>query len=276
MPRAGIQLFSPVDETLIGLTGDMKAADAAKWLDKLKRLGARQSENSFHVHNTCLISTKNVPMNLSTWWLFVTATFLISAAPGPNMLLIMNQSVRFGLRASIASMAGCMTALMIMFTLSALGLGVILQNAPMVFDALRWLGAGYLAYLGYKVWTAPVTPITAETSAESDAQTQSSNMPSAKTLFRTGFFTAGSNPKALLFAAALLPQFIQADLPQVPQLMILLATFSVLEILWYFIYAFGGLSMAKQLRKPNILRWFNRVTGGAFIGFAGLMAVMKR
>lgn len=215
-------------------------------------------------------------MNLSTWWLFVTATFLISAAPGPNMLLIMNQSVRFGLRASIASMSGCMTALMIMFTLSALGLGVILQNAPMVFDALRWLGAGYLAYLGYKVWTAPVTPITAETSAESDAQTQSSNMPSAKTLFRTGFFTAGSNPKALLFAAALLPQFIQADLPQVPQLMILLATFSVLEILWYFIYAFGGLSMAKQLRKPNILRWFNRVTGGAFIGFAGLMAVMKR
>ena len=215
-------------------------------------------------------------MSLSTWWIFVTATFLISAAPGPNMLLIMNQSVRFGLRASIYSMAGCMTALMIMFTLSALGLGVILQQSPAVFDALRWLGAGYLAYLGYKVWTAPVTPITAETSAESDAQTQSSNIPSAKTLFRTGFFTAGSNPKALLFAAALLPQFIQADLPQVPQLMILLATFSVLEILWYFIYAFGGLSMAKQLRKPNILRWFNRVTGGAFIGFAGLMAVMKR
>jgi threonine/homoserine/homoserine lactone efflux protein len=215
-------------------------------------------------------------MNLSTWWLFVTATFLISAAPGPNMLLIMNQSVRFGLRASIFSMAGCMTALMIMFTLSALGLGVILQNAPMVFDALRWLGAAYLAYLGYKVWTAPVTPITAENSAESDAQTQPSNIPSAKTLFRTGFLTAGSNPKALLFAAALLPQFIQADLPQVPQLLILLATFSVLEILWYFIYALGGLSMAKQLRKPNILRWFNRVTGGAFIGFAGVMAVIKQ
>jgi threonine/homoserine/homoserine lactone efflux protein len=103
-------------------------------------------------------------MNLSTWWIFVTATFLISAAPGPNMLLIMNQSVRFGLRASIYSMAGCMTALMIMFTLSALGLGVVLQNAPMVFDALRWLGALYLAYLGYKVWTAPVTADVTSTS----------------------------------------------------------------------------------------------------------------
>lgn len=224
-------------------------------------------------------------MNLSTWWIFVTATFLISAAPGPNMLLIMNQSVRFGLRASIYSMAGCMTALMIMFTLSAMGLGVILQQSPAIFDALRWLGALYLAYLGYKVWTASVTTAITPTSIDENGKFYIKNNSTlgnknagynAFNLFKTGFFTAGGNPKALLFAAALLPQFIQADLPQVPQLVILLATFSVLEILWYFIYAFGGLSMAQQLRKPNILRWFNRMTGGAFIGFAGLMAVMKR
>jgi threonine/homoserine/homoserine lactone efflux protein len=216
-------------------------------------------------------------MNLSTWWLFVTATFLISAAPGPNMLLIMNQSVRFGLRASIYSMAGCMTALMIMFTLSALGLGVILQNAPTVFSVLRWAGALYLAYLGYKVWTAPVATESKETDRKNDSTISNIHEGyNAFNLYKTGFFTAGSNPKALLFAAALLPQFIQSDLPQVPQLLILLATFSVLEILWYFIYALGGLSMAQQLRKPSVLRWFNRVTGGAFIGFAGVMAVIKQ
>jgi threonine/homoserine/homoserine lactone efflux protein len=215
-------------------------------------------------------------MNLSTWWIFVTATFLISAAPGPNMLLIMNQSVRFGLRASIYSMAGCMSALMIMFTLSALGLGVVLQNAPLVFDALRWLGALYLAYLGYKVWTAPVTSSSIDDAKNDSTLGNKYTDYSAFNLYKIGFFTAGSNPKALLFAAAFLPQFIQASLPQAPQLLILLATFSVLEILWYFIYALGGLSMAQQLRKPHILRWFNRVTGGAFIGFAGLMAVMKR
>jgi threonine/homoserine/homoserine lactone efflux protein len=193
----------------------------------------------------------------------------------------MNQSVRFGLRASIYSMAGCMTALMIMFTLSALGLGVILQQSPAVFDALRWMGALYLAYLGYKVWTAPVTAVVTDENDQIDVK-NNSNLGNkyrgynAFNLYKTGFFTAGSNPKALLFAAAFLPQFIQSNLPQAPQLLILLATFSVLEILWYFIYALGGLSMAQQLRKPNILRWFNRVTGGAFIGFAGLMAVMKR
>jgi threonine/homoserine/homoserine lactone efflux protein len=224
-------------------------------------------------------------MNLSTWWLFVTATFFISAAPGPNMLLIMNQSVRFGLRASMASMAGCMTALMIMFTMSALGLGVILQSAPRIFDALRWAGALYLAYLGYKVWTAPAETAINQTDNydkdsslgnEYDHYNQKTSILEQLKHYKLGFFTAGSNPKALLFAAALLPQFIQSDLPQVPQLVILLLTFSVLEILWYFIYAFGGLSMAQQLRKPNVLRWFNRVTGGAFIGFAGVMAVIKQ
>ncbi|MBK6366213.1 MAG: LysE family translocator [Polaromonas sp.] len=215
-------------------------------------------------------------MSLSTWWLFVTATFLISAAPGPNMLLIMNQSVRFGLRTSIYSMAGCMTALMIMFTLSALGLGIVLQNAPTIFNAMRWLGALYLAYLGYKVWTAPVKTDNIDTTLNAPHAAQNDAPLEQWKHFKTGFFTAGSNPKALLFAAAFLPQFISADLPQGTQLAILLATFSVLEILWYFIYAFGGLSMAKQLRKPNVLRWFNRVTGGAFIGFAGLMAVMEK
>ncbi len=215
-------------------------------------------------------------MSMSTWWLFVTATFLISAAPGPNMLLIMNQSVRFGLRTSMVSMAGCMTALMIMFTLSALGLGIVLQNAPTVFNLLRWLGVLYLAYLGYKVWTASVKTEDIDTTLGANNAVQNDTQNDQRKHFKTGFFTASSNPKALLFAAAFLPQFISADLPQAPQLAILLATFSVLEILWYFIYAFGGLSMAKQLRKPNILHWFNRVTGGAFIGFAGLMAVMEK
>lgn len=218
-------------------------------------------------------------MNLNTWSIFVTSTFLISAAPGPNMLLIMNQSVRFGLRPSMFSMAGCLAALLIMFTLSALGLGVVLQNAPTVFDALRWLGALYLAYLGYRVWTTPTVPSTERTQASDENGSRMAPAypaSSASSLIRTGFLTAGSNPKALLFAAAFLPQFIQTSQPQAPQLAILLATFSVIETLWYFIYALGGASMARQLQKPHILRWFNRVTGGAFIGFAGLMAVVKR
>src|ERR1700730_6983314 len=95
-------------------------------------------------------------MSLQTWWLFVMMTFVVSATPGPNMLLVMSTSARFGYRAAVATMAGCMTALLAMMSISAAGLGALLQAFPSVFDALRWAGAAYLAYLGIKSWRSPV------------------------------------------------------------------------------------------------------------------------
>ena len=90
-------------------------------------------------------------MTLQTWWLFVMMTFVVSATPGPNMLLVMSTGARQGLRSAVTSMAGCMTALMLMLSLSAAGLGALLQAFPAVFDALRLAGAAYLAYLGVQV-----------------------------------------------------------------------------------------------------------------------------
>ena len=207
-------------------------------------------------------------MNLTTWWLFVTATFLVSAAPGPNMLLILNQSVRYGFRRSIAGMLGCMSALLIMLSISAAGVGLVLMKSPVLFDVLRYSGAAYLVYLGYKVWTAPVHEV--------GMSTDEPRIESNWALYRTAFLTAASNPKALLFAVAFLPQFIHASAPQLPQIIILLATFSVVGMLWYCIYAIGGLSLASYLRQARVLKWFNRVTGGAFIAFAAVMAFVKK
>ena len=207
-------------------------------------------------------------MNLTTWWLFVTATFLVSAAPGPNMLLILNQSVRYGFRRSIAGMLGCMSALLIMLSISAAGVGLVLMRSALLFDVLRYSGAAYLVYLGYKVWTAPVHAV--------GLSQQAQPSESAWVLYRTAFLTAASNPKALLFAVAFLPQFLNANAPQLPQGLMLLVTFSVVEMLWYCIYALGGLSLASYLRQARVLKWFNRVTGGAFIAFAAVMALVKK
>ena len=211
-------------------------------------------------------------MKMHTWWLFVTATFFISAAPGPNMLLVMSQSVRHNFRAAMWSAGGCLTALFIMMSASAAGLGVLLRSAPACFDVLRWAGALYLAYLGYKVWTAPVHAV-----APVDATAAVAAVATVRRwdLFKVGFLTAASNPKALLFAAAFLPQFINANLPQLPQFGILLSSFAVIELSWYLVYAMGGFKMSAYLKQTRVLKTFNRVTGGAFIGFAALMAGMK-
>jgi threonine/homoserine/homoserine lactone efflux protein len=208
-------------------------------------------------------------MNVHTWWLFVLMTFVVSATPGPNMLLVLSHSARFGLRGAVVTMMGCMTSLLAMMSISAAGLGALLQMFPAVFDALRLAGAAYLAYLGVKSWRSPV----AEPSLEQSSALVPA-MPSTA-LFRQGMLVAASNPKAILFAVAFLPQFINLQNAQLPQFAILLSTFAIIEVSWYFVYAISGKRLAVYLERASVLRVFNRVTGGAFVGFAAMMAVVR-
>lgn len=209
-------------------------------------------------------------MSFATWWLFVAMTFVVSATPGPNMMLVMVSGARAGFRAALATMAGCMTALLGMLSLSAAGLSALLQAFPAVFDTLRLLGAAYLAYLGVQVWRAPVGD------ASTTDTVASARQDTAGKRFRQGFMVASSNPKAILFAAAFFPQFIDPARAQLPQFAILLATFIVIETSWYFVYAAGGQRLSAYLRQHAVMKMFNRVTGGVFIGFAVLMADLRR
>ncbi len=208
-------------------------------------------------------------MSWQTFWLFVTMTFFVSATPGPNMLLVMSSSARFGFAASVATMGGCLTALVAMMSISAAGLGALLQAFPSVFGALRWLGAAYLAYLGIKTWRAPVRK------ADAEAPQMLRRAAGAAPLYRQGLLVAASNPKAILFAAAFLPQFIEPQLPKLPQFAILLLTFAVIEISWYVIYAASGQRLAAYLHHATVLKNFNRLTGGVFVGFAAFIAVVR-
>jgi threonine/homoserine/homoserine lactone efflux protein len=208
-------------------------------------------------------------MNLHTWWLFVAMAFVVSATPGPNMLLVMSHSARFGWRAAIATMCGCMTALLAMMCISAAGMGALLQAFPAVFDTLRLIGAAYLAYLGVMGWRAPVADA-ADLTADAPRETAVPHR-----LYRQGLLVAASNPKAILFAAAFFPQFLNPQAPTLPQFSILLATFAVIEVSWYLVYALGGHKLSHYLRRASVMRVFNRVTGGVFVGFAAVMATVR-
>lgn len=209
-------------------------------------------------------------MSLQAWWLFVVMTFVVSATPGPNMLLVMSHSARFGLRSAVMTMAGCMSALLCMMSISAAGLGALLHTFPAVFDALRYLGAAYLAYLGYKLWGAGVTAKSGEATHSQDEA-----MRSGGAFYRQGLAVAASNPKAIVFSAAFFPQFIQPDRPALMQFGILLATFTVIEVSWYLIYAVSGHKLSRFLQQTHVMKNFNRITGGVFVGFAALMAASR-
>ena len=211
-------------------------------------------------------------MSLHTWWLFVATVFVVSAIPGPNMLLVMTHGAQHGLRRSSATMAGCLSALVLMLSVSAAGLGVFLEAWPAMFNGLRMIGAAYLVYLGVKSWRAPAD----------EAPVHDADMFAAKparsrfALFRNGFLVAGSNPKAILFAAALLPQFIDASRPTLPQFGVLVATFAVIEVSWYLVYAGFGTRIGARLKSRNVAKAFNRLTGGVFVGFGAMMALVRR
>lgn len=201
-------------------------------------------------------------MALHTWWLYVTAVFLISATPGPNMLHVMVQSIQHGARRSVASMAGLMTANLMCLLASAAGLGALLKASPGLYDVLRYAGVAYLLWLGIKAWRAPVGD-------EANAPPRTAR--SLAVLYWTGLGTGLSNPKLIIFAAALFPQFIDVSRPFAPQLGILVASFAVIESFWFAVYALGGRSLARWLASAERQLWFNRITGTIFIGFGAAL-----
>jgi threonine/homoserine/homoserine lactone efflux protein len=164
-------------------------------------------------------------------------------------------------------MAGCLTALVLMLSVSAAGLGVFLEAWPAMFDTLRFVGAAYLVWLGVKSWRAHID--------ETEVPVVDPVGRSPRALFRNGFLVASSNPKSILFAAALLPQFIDASRPTLPQFGVLVSTFAVIEVSWYLLYAGLGTRIGATLKNRNVAKAFNRLTGGVFAGFGAMMALMR-
>ncbi len=204
-------------------------------------------------------------MALHTWWLFAMTVFFVSGTPGPNMLHVISRSVELGLAASMAAMAGCLLAVLLLLSASALGLTALLLAVPGAFAVLRYAGAAYLIYLGYRAWTSSDTAIEPGTGA-----VRAKIAPWR--VFRGGFAVGISNPKALLFAAAFLPQFIDPAVSKPPQFAVMVVTFAVIETAWYFVYALGGQTMAAFLSRPAPRKVFNRLTGGLFVAFGLAMA----
>ena len=202
-------------------------------------------------------------MSFSTWMLFVTTVFVVSATPGPNMLLAMSHGIRYGVRHTLPTLLGLLTALALIMVGSAAGLGAVLAASEGLFALVKYSGAAYLIWLGIKTWRA-VPVLVGEQPA-----TEVPVMGSCVVRFRTGFWVAMSNPKAFVFFTALFPQFMDAHQPQAVQLAILAATFFVIETSGQFLYASGGARLTHWLHSPARMRQLNRFAGGSFI-VAGL------
>lgn len=209
-------------------------------------------------------------MTLEHWLIYLVAAFGLSLTPGPNGLLALTHGMRFGLRRSVATLLGGVAGFLLLIAVSMAGLGALLAASEQAFTIAKWLGAAYLVYLGIRTWRAPVTaPVRAENLPAGGGRREG---PAA--LFLQGFLVATSNPKALIFFAAFLPQFMVPGVSLPLQFVILGGTFAVVEFLYELVLAGAAQRIAPWLYRHG--RMVNRAAGATFIGIGGVLATANR
>lgn len=194
-------------------------------------------------------------MALQTWLLYLVAAIGLSLTPGPNSLLVLTHGALHGHRRTLFTVAGGALGFTAVIAMSMVGIGALLQASAHALTVLKLVGGAYLVWLGVQLWRAP--PVMFEPKAVAgDAR--------ASTLLRQGLLTAVSNPKALLFYGAFLPQFIDAGRPLLAQFVVMSATFVVVE--WFVEWGLALLAHRVRPWLQRVGRGFNRVCGGLFVG----------
>jgi len=205
-------------------------------------------------------------MTWERWAVFMVMEIVLSLTPGPAVLFVVAQGLRYGGMRSLWASAGILAGNAFYFALSATGLGALLLASHDVFAAVRWVGAAYLVWLGIRTFAGRGGGLAAVPSHDA------SDAASGPRLLGRGFVLQAANPKALVFFTALLPQFIDRAAPVWPQVLILGASSVVAEAMILAGYgAFAGRASVLA-RRPAYARTTNRVAGallaGAGVGLA--------
>ncbi|MBV7481580.1 LysE family translocator [Bordetella sp. BOR01] len=192
-------------------------------------------------------------MTPHTWLLYLVAITGLSLTPGPNTLLALTHGALHGHRKAVCTIAGGTLGFTLVIGLSMLGISALLKAWSPALILLKWVGGAYLVYLGIQLWRAPAVQLQASPAA-----------PAARParLFGQGLLSAVSNPKALLFFGAFLPQFIDPARSLGIQFAIMAATFVSME----FIVEYGLARAAHRVRPflERSGRRFNKACGGLF------------
>ncbi|UVE16415.1 LysE family translocator [Pseudomonas sp. LS44] len=208
-------------------------------------------------------------MSLETWLLFCSAALIVILIPGPLSLLMISNTLNYGLRRSLPSFLGGVSASLCLLSASALGLGALLLASEQLFGVLKLIGALYLFYLAWQSW---MESRRAAQPVEADEQPVN---PSFRNMFWKAFGLGASNPKDILFFAAFLPQFLSAERPLLGQLLVLIVSWVVLDLLCKLFYGLSAQGAARFLRTGKGQVWFNRISAGLF-GGAGAVSLLSR
>lgn len=212
-------------------------------------------------------------MTLATWGIYVVTAAVLALMPGPAVFLVVSQALRGGYRHGIWGSFGILLVNAVFFILSAIGLTAMLTASYELFTVIKWAGAAYLIYLGLRTFFGRGT---LSLSAEDGNSSAIRDMPGwrRRNLVR-GMVLQFSNPKAILFFTALVPQFIRTDQPILIQTVILGLSSIGPELIILLAYSAAAGKLFTIARQPRFVKTTNRISGalltgaGAGVAFVG-------
>jgi len=193
-------------------------------------------------------------MNLDTWLIYLLAATGLSLSPGPNGLLALTHGALHGWHRALYTVVGGACGFVAVIALSMFGIGALLKASLAWLTVMKWVGGAYLIWLGIQVWRSAPIGVAIHGSAVRRA---------GWSLFQQGALSALTNPKALLFFAAFLPQFIDPARSLLVQFVIMAGTFAAIEIATEVGIAGMAHRISPWLRRVG--RRFNQACGGVFM-----------
>lgn len=209
-------------------------------------------------------------MALDQLLLFVAAGWLLNLTPGPDVLYIVSSSLRSGVRAGLVAGLGITAGCFFHVLAAAVGVSAVLTASATAFAVLKWVGAAYLVWSGFRLLIA--TPASTQPASKTTLNDPSAS--SLKTVFLGGFWTNVLNPKVAIFFLAFVPQFIAQDVEHKAIAFVLLGTlFNVNALPVNALWAIAASWMTKNSGVSRGLKWLDRAAGAMFVGFGLKLAL---
>jgi len=201
----------------------------------------------------------------TTYGLFILTALALLAIPGPAVLYVVSRSIDQGRRAGLASVAGITTGTVVHVALAAVGLSSLVLASRVAFDAVRYVGAAYLVFLGVRRLVTRRT----------DDGVQAEPPRTRRDLYTQGVVVNLTNPKTIVFIFAFIPQFVDVGAGHVwLQIMALGVTFATLGFMSDSCYAFVAGSIADRLRGTPVIARIERWFGGTVLIGLGVAAAL--
>jgi len=206
-------------------------------------------------------------MDFSLWLAFFAASWAISISPGAGAVAAMSAGVNHGFARGYFMTFGLVLGIWTQVVVVGLGLGALIAASSLGFAAVKWLGVGYLLWLGVKQWRAPAQPLVAKTGEAQVSRTS---------LVLRGWMVNAVNPKGTVFLLAVVPQFLDLAQPLARQYAVIGSTLMFTDLVVMAGYTALAARLLTVLRSPSQIRALNRLFGGLFVAAATLLALFKR